>query len=185
MSRKERDNMNLMKRLNITRQKWKRGVYIDIKTPKLLQDVEFILFNLPKPLIKGIEIIEEIYDISAEPNQIIVHHAMSIIDVKRQIGKFVFREKRWKEQESITQQILATEKIDIAMFREIYETNDYRKIYEHVNQDVFAVCYGHKDMTMDETVLAINSLYIKQFTDRENLRSNNLDDFVDQLFNLD
>ncbi|WP_336770218.1 hypothetical protein [Bacillus bombysepticus] len=174
--------MNLSKKWSIFVQKQKHGVFIDIKSPQLLQDVEFILYNLPKTLIKGIEIIEEVYDVEAEPHQIIVNHAMNVIDIKKQIGKYVFREKRWKEQEEITKTILATEKIDVAMFREIYNTNDYLKIYEVVNQDVFAVCYGHTDMTMDEIVLAINSLYIKEFTDRENLKNNNLDDFVNQLF---
>lgn len=175
---------NVNRKWSIKKQKLSRGVYIDIKTPKLQQDVEFILFSLPKKLVKGIEIIEEIYDVEAESHQIIVKSTMDVMDIKRQIGKFIFREKRWEKLEEVSKYLLAEEMIDMDMFKNIYDTHDYLKIYEIVNQDVFAVYYGNEDMTFDEVQLAINSLYIKELTNKEIIKENNLDQFVNDLFNM-
>jgi len=175
---------NLKKKVNKYKMMVKDGVYIDVHTDKLRQDVEFILFNLPKKMVKGIEIIEEIFDVEAKSHQIIVKATMNTIDVKRQIGKYVFREKRWEKQEEITRKLFAEEKVDLDMFYEIYETREYMKVYENVCMDVFAVYYGNESMSIDEISVAINSLYIKNLTDKNISQSQQekLESFVDELF---
>lgn len=156
---------------------------MEIQTKKLQSDVEFVLFNLPKEMIKGIEIIEQIYDVEQEPHQIIVKQTMNAMDIKRQIGLYIFREKRWKKQEEITKKLLAEEKIDLKMFHEIHQTNDYLIVYEKINADVFAVAYGFDKMQLDEIAHAVNSLYIKEFTEYNFSKQHNLDKLVDSLFN--
>lgn len=177
----------LKRKVNKYKMMFKDGVYIEIHTEKLKQDVEFVLFNLPKNLVKGIEIIEEIFDVEAQSHQIIVKATMTTIDVKRQIGKYVFREKRWIKQEDITRKLFAEEKVDLDMFYEIYETKDYLKVYENVCMDVFAVFYGNESMSLDEISVAINSLYIKNLTDKKisQHQQEKLENFVDELFGND
>lgn len=160
----------------------KNGLYIEIYTKKLQSDVEFVLFNLPKEMTQGIEIIEQIYDVEHEPHQIIVKQTMSAMDIKRQIGLYVFREKRWKKQEDVTKKLLAEEKIDLKLFYEIHDTTDYLTVYEHINADVFAVSYGFDKMQLDEIAHAVNSLYIKDFTEYNFSKQYNLDKLVDSLF---
>ncbi|PGK51651.1 hypothetical protein CN918_28055 [Priestia megaterium] len=174
---------NLKKRWKIQLHKLRYGVYIDIHTQSLKNNVEFILHNLPKPVIKGIEIIEDIFDRDAYPHQVILKETMSAIDVKREIGKYVFREKRWPDQENVAKKLLAQEMIDLETFRYAYDTMDYLKIYEAVNFDVFAVYYGNDSMKLQEVAHAINMLYIKDYTDRNFSQQNAIDNLVDQLFN--
>lgn len=173
---------NLNKKMKIRMEKLKNGVFIDIKTLKLKQDVEFILFNLPKDLVKGIELIEDVFEVDAEPHQIIVKSTMNAIDIKREIGRFVFREKRWKEQEQMTKKILSQEKIDMDLLYEIYGTKDNLVVYEQLNADVFAVCYGNAGMNLDQTSHAINGLYIKRITENMLSKQNDLESLVDSLF---
>jgi len=162
----------------------KDGVYVDISTDKLRQDVEFILHNLPKDLVKGIEIIEGIFDVEAEPHQIIVKSTMTTIEIKRQIGKFIFQKKRWEKQEEITRKLFAEEKVDLDMFFEIYETRDYLRVYENVCMDVFSVYYGNDSMNLDEISIAINSLYIKNLTDKNvsKEQQSEMESFINDLF---
>jgi len=161
------------------------GVYVDISTDKLRQDVEFILHNLPKDLVKGIEILEGIFDIETEPHQIIVKSTMTTIEIKRQIGKFIFQKKRWEKQEEITRKLFAEEKVDLDMFFEIYETRDYLRVYENVCMDVFSVYYGNESMNLDEISIAINSLYIKNLTDKYTSKEqqSEMESFINDLFN--
>jgi len=174
---------NLKKRWKIELHKLRYGVYIDIYSPSLKNNVEFILHNLPKPVIKGIEIIEDIFDREAYPHQVILKETMNAIDVKREIGRYVFREKLWADQENIAKKLLAQEMIDLETFRYAYDTMDYLKIYEAVNSDVFAVLYGNDSMKLEEAAHAINMLYIKDYTDRNFSQQNDIDNLVDELFN--
>lgn len=174
----------IKKRMNKKKKKVNDGVFIDVKTQKLREDVEFVLFNLPKDLIRGIEIIENIFDVEAKPHQLIVYATMSTMDIKRHIGRFVYREKRWDKQEEIARKLFAEEKVDLDMFYQIYETNDYMKAFENVCMDIFAVYYGNDSMTIDEISLAINSLYIKTATDKTISieQQEQLESFVEDLF---
>lgn len=162
-------------------------VKLDIKTQKLKRDVEFILHNLPLSIIGGIEIIENVFEIESKSNQIFVYSTMNTIDIKRKIGKFIFDNKRWDKQEEITRKLFAEEKIDLDSFYETYDTKDYMKVYENVCLDVFAVYYGNESLTLDETAVAINSLYMKNLSDKtEDAESQEaLDDLVDSLFDGD
>lgn len=173
---------SLIEKLKIKSEILNTGVYIKIQTKSLKKDVEFVLHNLPKQTIKGIEILEEIFEVNSQPHQIIIKQTMNAMDIKREIGKFVYREKRWKKQEEVARKLLAEEKIDLEMFHRIYKTDDYLKVFEHINKDIFAVFYGNESMTLDEIGVAINSLYIKEFTDKNFSRQNNLDKLIDSLF---
>lgn len=173
----------ILNKVKIKKEIKKNGLYIDIQTTKLRNNVEFVLYNLPKQMVKGIEIIEEIYDVEHEPHQIIVKQTMNAMDIKRQIGLFVFREKRWDKQEEFTKKLLAEEKIDLKLFYEIYDTRDYLTVYEFVNADVFAVAYGNDFMALDEISHAVNSLYIKTFTEINFSKQHSLDNLVESLFN--
>lgn len=172
----------LSKKLQKKKEKKKNGIYLDIQTTKLKNNVEFVLYNLPKHVIKGIEIMEDIYDIDHEPHQIIVKQTMNAMDIKRQIGIYIFRNKRWDKQEEFTKQLLAEEKIDLKMFYEIYGTTDYLTVYELINADVFAVSFGDKHMDIEEISHAVNSLYIKTFTEINFSKQHSLDSLVDSLF---
>lgn len=173
---------NVKKKLRINMQKLRYGVYIDIHTASLKNNVEFILHNLPKRIIKGIEIIEEIFDRNSSPYQLIVKETMSAMDIKREIGKFVFREKRWERQEDVSKKLLANEMIDLETFFYAYDTRDYLKIYELVNADVFAVFYGNEAMKLEEVAHAINMLYIKDYTDKNFSQQNDIDSLIEHLF---
>lgn len=158
----------------------KNGSWIDIQTESLRRDVEFVLYSLPKKLISGIEFTEEVFDKDVSPSQVIIKSTMNIIDIKRQIGAFVFRKKRWKEGEEITRKLLIQEKIDIDTFYQAYETDDYLTAYEKLNADVFAVAYGNATMNLDEISIAVNSLYVKVFIDKSH--STELESFINDLF---
>ena len=173
---------SIKKKWRIRTQKLRYGVYIDIHSQRLKNNVEFILHNLPKEVIKGIELIEEIFDTKSESNQLIVKETMNAMDIKREIGKFVFREKRWAKQEEVAKKLLAQEMIDLDTFFNAYETRDYLKIYENVNADVFAVYYGNESMKLEEVAHAINMLYIKDYTDKNFSQQNDIDNLVAQLF---
>lgn len=173
---------NIKKRWNVRIQKLRFGVYIDIRSPKLKNNVEFILHNLPKDIIKGIEIIEEIFDTHSQPHQLIVKETMNAMDIKREIGKFVFREKRWDKQEDVAKKLLAQEMIDLQTLHHAYDTTDYLKIYEYVNSDVFAVFYGNDSMKIEEIAHAINMLYVKDYTDKNFAQQNDIDNLVSELF---
>jgi len=172
----------IQKKWRIWIQKLRYGVYIDITTPKLKKDVEFVLHNLPKQIIKGIEIIEEIFDTESESHQLFVKETMNAMDIKREIGKFIFRKKRWGRQEEMAKKILAKEMIDLETFHYAYNTKDYLKIYEYVNADLFAVYYGNDSMKLEEIAHAINMLYIKDSTDKSASEQNDIDNLVNQLF---
>lgn len=174
--------MGLFDNFKASISKMKDGVYVNITTPKLKQDVEFILFNLPKEMTKGIEIIEDIFDVETKPHQILVKATMNAIEIKREIGRFVFAHKRWDKQEEITRKILAGEKVDMNMLYFIYQTNNHADIYAHLNADVFSVCYGNSTMDVDQTSHAINGLYIKKYADYMNSQQYNIGDLVDALF---
>ncbi|QST03098.1 hypothetical protein IMZ31_21350 (plasmid) [Pontibacillus sp. ALD_SL1] len=163
-------------------EKIKNGVFIDVTTEQLKKDVEFILYNLPKSYIKGIEIIEKLYDVESETHQIIVKQTMNAIDIKRQIGRFVFREGRWDEQEAISTKLLAEQMIDEQKFYDIYNVSNYLEFYEIVNADVFAVSFGNETMSVEEIGIAINSLYIKEYTDKSHAKKYNVSTFVEDLF---
>lgn len=179
-------NVGMLKQLKkswrIKVQKLKHGVYVDIHTEKLKNNVEFILHNLPKRIIKGIEIIEEIFDTESTPYQLIVKETMSAMDIKREIGKFVFREKRWERQEDVSKKLLANEMIDLETFFHAYDTRDYLKIYEFVNADVFAVYFGNEAMKLEEVAHAINMLYVKDYTDKNFSQQNDIDMLIEHLF---
>lgn len=162
--------------------KLKNGAFINITSEKLKQNVEFVLHTLPNSLVKGMVIIEEVFEREAEPHQIILKETMNAMDIKRQIGHFVFQEKRWKEQEEISRKLLAQEKIDLEMFYEVYETKDYLTIYQKINADVFAVYYGNKTMNVDEIAIAINSLYIKRFADKNFSNQHKIENLIEKLF---
>jgi hypothetical protein len=159
---------------------WKTGVWIDIQSESLRQDVEFVLYTLPKKLIAGIEVHEALFETEASENQILVKTTMNALDIKRQIGKFVFRKKRWKEQEELTNKLLIQEKIDLETFYQAYETSNYLTVYEILNTDVFAVSYGNPTMNLDEIAIAVNSLYVKVFVEKNH--STELESFIDDLF---
>jgi hypothetical protein len=162
--------------------KFKKGSYIQIQTESLKEAVDFVLHNIPKNMIKGIEIIEELFEVDSNSNQLIVKPTMDHMDIKRQIGRFIYRKKRWKEQEEISRNLLANEKIDINMFYEAYDTENYLLAYEIVNADVFAVSFGNPTMSIEEVAIAINSLYIKEKADNNYSKQHRIDDFVDDLF---
>lgn len=158
----------------------KHGFWIDIQSENLRRDVEFVLYSLPKKLVSGIEFLEEVFDKDSSPSQVIVKRTMNIIDIKRQIGAFIFRKKRWKEGEEITQRLLIQEKIDLDIFYKAYDTTDYLTAYEMLNADVFAVYYGNPTMNLDEITIAINALYVKVFIEKNH--STELESFIDDLF---
>lgn len=166
----------------LKKEKLKNGVSLEIQSKKLKSDVEFVLYHLPKELVKGMEIIEQIYEQKHEPHQIIVKTTMNAIEIKQSIGLFIFREKRWERQEEITKKLLAEEKIDLKMFHEIHKTDNYLKVYELINADVFAVAYGNTSLNIDEIAYAVNNLYIKKFTDINFSKQYNLNSLVDSLF---
>lgn len=159
-------------------------IKIDIKTLSLKRNVEFILFNLPKNLIGGIEIIEDVFEGEETQNRIIVYATMNSIDIKRKIGRFIFDNKRWEVQEDMARKLFAEEKIDLDMFYEAYDTKDYLTVYKNVCLDIFAVYYGNEEMSLDEVALAINGLYIKNITDKkiEKESEDLLENLVDSLF---
>ena len=173
--------MGFLDKVKRNLKKIKQGVIVDIQNEDLKQKVEFVLYNLPKELIKGIEIVEEVYDVEAEENRIIIKNSMDPIDIKRQIGKFVFRNKRWDKQEETTQKLLAKELIDLSTFYDAYDTTNYLSVYEIINADVFSVYYGNPSMDLDEISIAINSLYSKNAAERSH--SEALESFIDELFN--
>ena len=172
----------LSRKIKIKNDIKKYGVFIDIQTTKLKQDVEFVLHNLPKTMVKGIEIIEHIFEVPNEPQQILVKPTMNAMDIKRQIGIHVFRKKRWDQQEVFAKKLLAEEKIDLKMFYEVYDTEDYLTVYEIINADIFAVAYGNDSMSITEIAHAVNSLYIKKFTEINFSKQHNLDNLVEALF---
>lgn len=171
----------LTKKLKVQQHMFRNGLYIDIQTPKLRSDVEFVLQNLPKSLVKGIELIENTTESTNESRQIILKASMNAMDIKRQIGLYVFREKRWEKQEILTKKLLAEEKIDLKLFYEIYNTDDYMTVYECINSDVFAVSYGNDFMETSDTAHAVNSLYIKKFTELNFTKQHEVDDLINEL----
>lgn len=162
--------------------KLRHGVYIDIRSPKLKDNVEFILYNLPKPIIKGVEIIEDIFDRTKMEHQVIVKETMNAMEIKREIGRYIFQQKRWPNQETVSKKLLAQEMIDLETLYYVYDTKDYLKIYEFVNADVFAVYHGNESMRLEEVAHAINMLYVKDYTDKNFSQQNDIDNLVDQLF---
>lgn len=172
------------RKLRIKFEKLKHGIFLDVHSDKLKKDVEFILYNLPKPLIKGIEIIEEVFEVKAEPHQIIVKETMNAMDIKRIIGRYVYREKRWIKQEDIARKLLAEEKINEARFYSVYNAKNYLEFFEIVNGDIFAVYFGNETMTLDEIGVALNSLYIKAYNDKkqEEESDGNIASFIEDLF---
>ena len=158
----------------------KNGFWIDIQSESLRRDVEFVLYSLPKKLISGIEFSEEVFDKDPSPSQVIVKSTMSIIDIKRQVGAFIFRKRRWKEGEDITQKLLTQEKIDLEDFYKAYDTDDYLTAYEMLNADVFAVYYDNPSMNLDEISIAVNALYVRAFIEKSH--STELESFIDDLF---
>lgn len=172
---------NLSKKLKIQQQMLRNGLYVDIQSKKLKSDVDFVLYNLPKKMVKGIEILEKQHGYEKGPQQIIVKPSMNAMDIKRQIGLFVFREKRWEQQELITKKLLAQEKIDLKIFYEIYNTDDYMTVYEFINSDVFAVSFGNDSMDINEIAHAVNSLYIKKFTELKFNKQHEMDDLIEKL----
>lgn len=172
--------MGFLGKLKLGLQKAKNGFLVVIESEELKQKLDFVLFNLPKPLIKGMEIYEDVYKIDAHPNCIILNQSMDPIDIKRQIGKFVFRHKRWTKLEETTTKLLAMELIDIQKYYEVYQTDNYLMVYENVNADVFAVYYGNRTLDIDEISIAINSLYTKNTGKRAHSKA--LEKFIENLF---
>lgn len=155
---------------------------LEIKTKELREEVEFIILSLDLELLSGIEFIEDIFERSPRPNQVIVRTTMTTIDIKRKIGRFIYQEKRWAEQTKRTEELLTKNMIDLTIFKKVSKIESYKDMFEQINADVFAVCYGNESMTLDETAVAVNSLYIKEYAEKNYSTQHKIESLIDDLF---
>lgn len=162
--------------------KKKAKVVINIQTESLKQKVDFVLYNIPEDLLSGIILTEKIFEIPPKENEVFIKATMSPLEIKRQLGAFIFAKKRWAKQEEIAAKLMAEEKIDLHMFYEIYNTTNYMKIYEILNADIFAVYFNNPSMSIDEISMAINNLYIKEFADKTFSAKHRIENLVEKLF---
>jgi len=166
------------KKLKVKMQILKSGVYLNIESPNLKTYIDYVLYGLPSELIKGIELVEKRNGVTIQPHQIVLTPTMNVMDIRRQIGLFIFDHKRWSKQEDIASELLTQNKIDIEMFYRIYQKRNHLELYRKINADVFAVTYGNDSIQLNETAHAINSFYIKEFTESNFSKQKDLNDLI-------
>lgn len=168
--------------------KGKSPYTLSVTTPSLQEDILFVVSTIPEHLIKGIEFVENVYDVPMKKHQIHVKATMSAMDIKRKIGQFIHKGKRLKELEDVTKILLASEKIDLDLLSFAYGTDDDDFLFDVLNGDVFAVCFeGNPSdlLTIDieQAGQSVFMLYLKHHADFRQKQSQNLSGFIDSLFN--